>query len=256
MSGKRVIPCLDVRDGRVVKGVNFTSLRDVGDPVEHAVFYDAEGADEIVFLDITASREERRAFSDTIRQTAKAISIPLIVGGGISSLKDIEALLEAGASKVSVNTAVLENPNLIAEAAQSFGRERIIVAIDAKEYMGSDGNCQWEVYARGGQQPTGLEVCEWAEKVYGLGAGEILLTSMDADGTQDGYDNRLNRRVAEKVPIPIIASGGAGELRHFRDAFLLGRADAVLAASIFHYRTYSIKQVKEYLRDAGIPIGL
>ena len=251
-----MIPCLDVQGGRVVKGVNFASLRDVGDPVEQAMFYDAGGADEIVFLDITASKEGRRAFSSTIRQTAKAISIPLIVGGGISSVKDIEILLEAGASKVSVNTAALANPNLIAEAAQAFGRERIIVAIDAKEYMRSDGNSRWEVYARGGQQATGLEVCEWAEKVYNLGAGEILLTSMDADGTQDGYDNRLNRRVAEKVPVSIIASGGAGRLEHFRDAFLLGKADAVLAASIFHYRTYSIRQVKEYLRDAGIPVDL
>lgn len=253
---KRVIPCLDVRDGRVVKGVNFGSLRDVGDPVQQAAFYDAEGADEVVFLDITASKEGRRALPDSIRQTAKAIKIPLIVGGGISTLEDMRIMLEAGASKVSVNTAALENPQLIKEAAKAFGRERIIVAIDAKQSLDSDGNCQWKVYAKGGRIPTGLEVCQWAKQVCDLGAGEILLTSMDRDGTQDGYDNRLNQLVAEEVPIPVIASGGAGRLEHLRDAFLVGKVDAVLAASVFHYRTYSIRQVKEYLQDAGIPVRL
>lgn len=249
-----MIPCLDVQDGRVVKGVNFASLRDVGDPVEQAVFYDAEGADEIVFLDITASQEGRRALPNSIKETVKSISIPLIVGGGISSLEDIEALFSAGASKVSINTAALGNPNLVAKAAAAFGRERIVVAIDAKRRKGPLGSCQWEVYARGGRQATGLEVCRWADEICDLGAGEILLTSMDADGTQDGYDNELNRMVAEKVPIPIIASGGAGRLRHFRDAFLIGKVDAVLAASIFHYNTYSIRQVKRYLKDAGVSV--
>ncbi|NMB46191.1 MAG: imidazole glycerol phosphate synthase subunit HisF [Firmicutes bacterium] len=256
MPEKRVIPCLDVKNGRVVKGINFASLRDVGDPIEQAAFYDAEGADEIVFLDIAASEEGRRALSDSIRETVTAISIPLVVGGGISTLEDMEVLLEAGASKVSVSTAALKNPELIAQAARAFGRERIVVAIDAKRSMGSRDDFQWEVYAQGGRQATGLDVCEWAEKAYTLGAGEILLTSMDADGTQDGYDNRLNHMVANKVPIPIIASGGAGRLEHFKNAFLEGKVDAVLAASIFHYRTYSIRQVKEYLRDAGIPVRI
>ncbi|NLY52070.1 MAG: imidazole glycerol phosphate synthase subunit HisF [Firmicutes bacterium] len=256
MSGKRVIPCLDVKNGRVVKGVNFAGFRDVGDPAEQAAFYDREGADELVFLDITASHEGRRAFSESIRRTVQAISIPLTVGGGISSLKDMEAVFEAGASKVSVNTAALDNPDLIAQAARAFGRERIVVAIDAKRTNGADGSHWWEVYARGGRIATGWEVGEWAERVYSLGAGEILLTSMDADGTQDGYDNDLNRLVAERVPIPIIASGGAGRLEHFKDAFLLGKVDAVLAASLFHFRTYSIREVKEYLQEAGIPVCL
>ena len=245
-----MIPCLDA-GWTVVKGVNFGSLQIVGDPVRQAAFYDAEGADELVFLDITASKEGRRALPDSIRQAAKAIKIPLIVGGGISTLEDMRVLLQAGASKVSVNTAALENPQLIKEAAKAFGRERIVVAIDAKQSLDADGNCQWEVYAQGGRIATGLEVCQWAQQVWGLGAGEILLTSMDRDGTQDGYDNQLNQLVAEEVPIPVIASGGAGCLEHLRDAFLLGNVDAVLAASIFHYRTYSIRQVKEYLREAG-----
>ncbi|MGI6566346.1 MAG: imidazole glycerol phosphate synthase subunit HisF [Firmicutes bacterium] len=256
MSWKRVIPCLDVQNGRVVKGVNFGDLRDVGDPAEQAAFYDREGADELVFLDITASHEGRRALPESIRQTVQAISIPLIVGGGIGSLEDMEAIFAAGASKVSINTAALVNPDLISQAAGVFGRERIIVAVDAKRTVGPDGSCHWEVYARGGRTATGWEVGDWAEKVYSLGAGEILLTSMDSDGTRDGYDNELNRLVAERVPIPIIASGGAGELEHFRDAFLSGKADAVLAASLFHFRTYSIREVKEYLQGAGIPVRL
>lgn len=256
MSWKRVIPCLDVQNGRVVKGVNFGDLRDVGDPAEQAAFYDREGADELVFLDITASHEGRRALPESIRQTVQAISIPLIVGGGIGSLEDMEAIFAAGASKVSINTVALVNPDLISQAAGVFGRERIIVAVDAKRTVGPDGSCHWEVYARGGRTATGWEVGDWAEKVYSLGAGEILLTSMDSDGTRDGYDNELNRLVAERVPIPIIASGGAGELEHFRDAFLSGKADAVLAASLFHFRTYSIREVKEYLQGAGIPVRL
>lgn len=256
MSTRRVIPCLDVRDGRVVKGVNFGALKDVGDPVEQAVFYDEAGADEIVFLDITASHEGRRAMTDSISQTAQAISIPLIVGGGIKTVTDIETLLGAGASKVSVNTAALENPDLIKEAAQAFGREKIIVAVDVKRHQGSATACHWEVYARGGRIPTGLDAYEWVAKAYELGAGEILLTSMDADGTRDGYDNELNRAMADAVPLPIIASGGAGELEHFRDAFLVGQVDAILAASVFHYRIYSIRQVKEYLMDRGIPMRL
>jgi cyclase len=245
-----------VQNGRVVKGVNFGDLRDVGDPAEQAAFYDREGADELVFLDITASHEGRRALPESIRQTVQAISIPLIVGGGIGSLEDMEAIFAAGASKVSINTAALVNPDLISQAAGVFGRERIIVAVDAKRTVGPDGSCHWEVYARGGRTATGWEVGDWAEKVYSLGAGEILLTSMDSDGTRDGYDNELNRLVAERVPIPIIASGGAGELEHFRDAFLSGKADAVLAASLFHFRTYSIREVKEYLQGAGIPVRL
>ncbi|HHV94278.1 MAG TPA: imidazole glycerol phosphate synthase subunit HisF [Firmicutes bacterium] len=253
---KRVIPCLDVKDGRVVKGVNFVDFRDAGDPVEQAAFYDGEGADELVFLDITASQEGRRALSESVRRTARAISIPLIVGGGISSLQDMEAMFEAGASKVSINTAALENPDLVAQAARAFGRERIIVAIDAKRTENADGSTWWEVYSRGGTTATGWEVGRWAAEVYSLGAGEILLTSMDADGTQDGYDNDLNRLVAEKVPIPVTASGGAGRLEHFRDAFLAGKVDAVLAASLFHFRTYSIREVKQYLQAAGIPVRL
>jgi cyclase len=256
VSGKRVIPCLDVKNGRVVKGVNFADFRDVGDPAEQAVFYDREGADELIFLDITASHEGRRAFSESIRRTAEVLTIPLIVGGGIRSLEDMEAVFEAGASKVSVGTAALDNPDLIQQAAQAFGKERIVVAIDAKRTIGADGSRWWEVYAQGGRTATGWEVGEWAERVYSLGAGEILLTSMDADGTQDGYDNDLNRLVAERVPIPIIASGGAGRLEHFKDAFLLGKVDAVLAASLFHFRTYSIREVKEYLQGAGIPVRL
>ncbi len=256
MLEKRIIPCLDVKNGRVVKGVNFVGLRDIGDPAEQAAFYDREGADELVFLDITASQEGRRAFSESIRRTVEVISVPLTVGGGISSLEDMEAVFEAGASKVSINTAAVENPDLIAQAAKAFGRERIVVAIDAKRTLGADGSLWWEVYARGGRTATGWDVRQWAERVYSLGAGEILLTSMNADGTQDGYDNDLNRLVADKVPIPIIASGGAGRLEHFKDAFLVGRVDAVLAASLFHFRTYSIRQVKEYLQEAGIPVRL
>ena len=256
MSWKREIPSLDVQNGRVVKGVNFGDLRDVGDPAEQAAFYDREGADELVFLDITASHEGRRALPESIRQTVQAISIPLIVGGGIGSLEDMEAIFAAGASKVSINTAALVNPDLISQAAGVFGRERIIVAVDAKRTVGPDGSCHWEVYARGGRTATGWEVGDWAEKVYSLGAGEILLTSMDSDGTRDGYDNELNRLVAERVPIPIIASGGAGRLEHFKDAFLLGKVDAGLAASLFHFRTYTIREVKEYLQGAGIPVRL
>ena len=256
MSWKREIPSLDVQNGRVVKGVNFGDLRDVGDPAEQAAFYDREGADELVFLDITASHEGRRALPESIRQTVQAISIPLIVGGGIGSLEDMEAIFAAGASKVSINTAALVNPDLISQAAGVFGRERIIVAVDAKRTVGPDGSCHWEVYARGGRTATGWEVGDWAEKVYSLGAGEILITSMETAGTRNRYDNELNRLVAERVPIPIIASGGAGRLEHFKDAFLLGKVDAVLAASLFHFRTYSIREVKEYLQGAGIPVRL
>lgn len=255
MPGKRVIPCLDVRDGRVVKGINFGSLKDVGDPVEQAIFYDEAGADELVFLDINASHEGRRAMVDSIRETAEAISIPLVVGGGIRSVEDIEVLLEAGASKVSVGTAALENPDLIKEAALAFGKEKIIVAVDAKR-QGEDavGGYHWEVYSKGGRVSTGLDVLEWVGRLWKLGAGEILLTSMDADGTRDGYDNELNWAVANHVPLPVIASGGAGALEHFKDAFLVGEVDAILAASVFHYRTFSIRQVKEYLSRQGIPM--
>ena len=240
----------------MVKGVNFGSLRDVGDPVEQAVFYDAAGADEIVFLDIAASKEGRRALSKSVQETAVAISIPLIVGGGIGSIKDIEELLAVGASKISIGTAALENPALIEEAAKIFGSEKVIVAIDAKKGPGSRGEDRGAGYAQGGRVGTGLDAVAWATRVCQLGAGEILLTSMDRDGTKDGYDNDLNRTVAKAVSVPIIASGGAGELQHFKDAFLLGKVDAILAASVFHYRVYSVREVKEYLIDAGIPMQL
>lgn len=254
MLAVRVIPCLDVKDGRVVKGTNFLSLRDAGDPVELGSYYDREGADELVFLDITASHERRGTVVEMVKKVAKEVFIPFTVGGGISSVAEIRELLLAGADKVSVNTAAVNTPDLIAEGAERFGSQCIVLAVDAKRR--GDGESGWEVYIHGGRTPTGLDVLEWVKKAETLGAGEILLTSMDADGTKEGYDYELLRAVSERVNIPVIASGGAGNLAHLRDAVLKGKADAVLAASIFHYRTHTIREAKEFLAGAGIPVRL
>lgn len=253
MYTKRIIPCLDVKDGRVVKGTNFVSLRDAGDPVELARFYDAELADEVVFLDITASNEERKTIVDVVERTANDVFIPFTVGGGIRTVEDIRTMLKAGADKVSVNTAAVKNRDLIAEGAKRFGRQCIVLAIDARQKSGASG---WEVYVNGGRTPTGMDVLEWAERGVRLGAGEILLTSMDKDGTKDGYDIELTRAVSEAVGVPVIASGGAGELSHFYDVLTAGKADAVLAASVFHYGQYSVRQVKEYLKSRGVEVRL
>ena len=252
MHTKRIIPCLDVKNGRVVKGTNFVSLRDAGDPVELAAFYDREMADELVFLDITASSDGRNTMVDVVRRTASQVFIPFTVGGGIRSVEDIRTMLHAGADKVSLNTAAVKNPALIADGAKSFGRQCIVLAVDAKR----SGPGRWEVYINGGRTSTGLDVLEWIKQGVDLGAGEILLTSMDCDGTKDGYDNALNRAVSEMVEVPVIASGGAGTLEHFAEALTQGKADAVLAASVFHYGEFSIRQTKEYLRDKGIEVRL
>mgnify|MGYP003592609726 CR=1 FL=1 len=252
MHTKRIIPCLDVKNGRVVKGTNFVSLRDAGDPVELAAFYDREMADELVFLDITASSDGRNTMVDVVRRTASQVFIPFTVGGGIRSVEDIRTMLHAGADKVSLNTAAVKNPALIADGAKSFGRQCIVLAVDAKR----SGQGRWEVYINGGRTPTGLDVLDWIKQGVDLGAGEILLTSMDCDGTKDGYDNALNRAVSEMVAVPVIASGGAGTLEHFAEALTQGKADAVLAASVFHYGEFSIRQTKEYLRDKGIEVRL
>jgi cyclase len=252
MHTKRIIPCLDVKNGRVVKGTNFVSLRDAGDPVELAAFYDREMADELVFLDITASSDGRNTMVDVVRRTASQVFIPFTVGGGIRSVEDIRTMLHAGADKVSLNTAAVKKPALLADGAKSFGRQCIVLAVDAKR----SGPGRWEVYINGGRTPTGLDVLEWIKQGVDLGAGEILLTSMDCDGTKDGYDNALNRAVSEMVEVPVIASGGAGRLEHFADALMQGKADAVLAASVFHYGEFSIRQTKEYLRDKGIEVRL
>ena len=252
MHTKRIIPCLDVKDGRVVKGTNFVSLRDAGDPVELAAFYDRELADELVFLDITASSDGRNTMVDVVRRTASQVFIPFTVGGGIRSVDDIRTMLHAGADKVSLNTAAVKAPALIAEGAKSFGSQCIVLAVDAKRC----GSGKWEVYINGGRTPTGLDVMEWIRRGVDLGAGEILLTSMDCDGTKDGYDNELNRAVSELVEVPVIASGGAGTLPHFADALVKGKADAVLAASVFHYGEFSIRQTKEFLRSQGIEVRM
>ncbi|MCR4432035.1 MAG: imidazole glycerol phosphate synthase subunit HisF [Tepidanaerobacteraceae bacterium] len=251
MLKKRIIPCLDVKDGRVVKGTNFINLQDAGDPVELAAFYDREGADEVVFLDITASAEGRKTTVEMVRRAAREVFIPLTVGGGISSIEDIRNLLMAGADKVSLNTAAVQNPDLIYEGARRFGSQCIVLACDAKRNKKG-----WEVYIHGGRTATGIDALEWIDRAVKLGAGEILLTSMDADGTKDGYDVKLTRAVAERVTVPVIASGGAGKMEHFKEIFQQGRADAALAASVFHYGTYSIRQVKQYLRREGIEIRL
>lgn len=251
MLAKRIIPCLDVKAGRVVKGVNFLNLRDAGDPVEVAKRYEEEGADELVFLDITASWEGRSIMLEVVRRTAEEVFMPFTVGGGIRSLEDIRELLKAGADKVSINTAAVEDPSIVKRSSDRFGSQCIVVAIDAKRKGDS-----FEVYIHGGRTPTGLDALEWAEKVEGLGAGEILLTSMDYDGTQAGYDIPLTRAMSQRLHIPIIASGGAGTCEHLYEALVLGEADAALAASIFHYGRFSIGQVKEYLHQKGVPVRL
>lgn len=275
---KRIIPCLDVKDGRVVKGTNFLNLRDAGDPVENARFYDEQGADELAFLDITASAEKRQIIIDVVRRTAEEVFMPLTVGGGLRTIEDVRQLLSAGADKISINTAAVENPDLIRAAAEKFGSQCVVVAIDAKrvapekevwrqaeenilngedqELTNLKGLLSWEVFIHGGRTPTGIDALTWAKKAEEYGAGEILLTSMDRDGTKIGYDLLLNRIFSESLSIPIIASGGAGTLAHLKDVLLFGKADAVLAASIFHYRQYTIREVKEYLHNYNIPVRL
>ena len=252
MLAKRIIPCFDVKEGRVVKGTKFVNLRDAGDPVELAALYDKEGADEVVFLDITASHEKRDIILDVAARTAEQVFIPFTVGGGIRSVDDFRKILKAGADKCSINTSAVENPRLITEAADKFGAQCVVVAIDAKRVEGQPG--KWEVYIHGGRTPTGLDALEWAEKVEQLGSGEILLTSMDADGTKEGYDIELTRAVAERVGIPVIASGGAGTIGHMYDALTDGKAEAALIASIVHYRIHSIKEIKDYLAERGVPV--
>lgn len=251
MLTKRIIPCLDVKDGRVVKGVSFVNLRDAGDPVEAAMAYDREGADELCFLDITASHENRKTIIDVVERTAASVFMPVTVGGGVRTLDDIRNLLNAGADKVSINTAAVERPQFVKEAAERFGTQCIVVAIDAKRTGESQ---RWEVFTHGGRKATGLDAVAWAQRMEGYGAGEILLTSMDEDGQQRGYDLGLTAAVSECVSIPVIASGGVGTLEHLYDGLVKGRADAVLAASIFHFRTFTIPQAKAYLRSRGVPV--
>lgn len=253
MFTKRIIPCLDVHDGRVVKGVNFVNLKDAGDPVEIAKAYDKAGADELVFLDITASSDQRTTVVDMVRQVAENVFIPFTVGGGIRTVEDFKLLLREGADKISINSSAINTPNLIREAAEKFGSQCVVVAIDAKKRADGTG---WNVYKNGGRIDTGLDVLEWARQVESLGAGEILLTSMDCDGVKGGYDLDVTRAVAEAVSIPVIASGGAGILEHFYDALTVGKADAALAASLFHYKELEIKEVKEYLREKGVSVRL
>jgi len=256
MLAKRIIPCLDVKDGRVVKGIRFCQLRDAGDPVEQARIYDTEGADELVFLDITASHERREIVADMVRRVADEISIPFTVGGGLRDVEDIRQILMAGADKVSINTAAVLRPELITEGARRFGSQCIVVAIDARRVAGSGGGGPgaWEVYIHGGRTPTGRDAVAWAQEAEERGAGEILLTSMDRDGTQDGYDLELTRAVASAVSIPVIASGGAGRPEHFYQALTEGLASAALAASLFHYRQLTIAEIKEYLAARGVPV--
>ena len=257
MLAKRVIPCLDVNRGRVVKGTNFLNLRDAGDPVEVAARYEQEGADELVFLDITASHEGRDIMLDVVRRTAEQVFMPLTVGGGIRTIDDIRALLNAGSDKVSINSAACKNPEFVREAAGRFGSQCIVVNIDPKRVQGSGLRAMaWEVFINGGRVPTGLEPVAWARRVEELGAGEIVLTSMDCDGTKDGYDLEITRAVSEAVGIPVVASGGAGRPEHLADAVLLGKADAALAASIFHFGEYTIRETKEFMAGRGIPVRL
>lgn len=257
MLAKRIIPCLDVRDGRVVKGTHFVNLVDAGDPVETAARYDAEGADELVFLDITASSDKRDIVARMVRAVADRIFIPFTVGGGLRKLEDIQAILRAGADKVSLNTSAVENPRLIAEASRYFGSQCIVVAIDARRVQPwNPDEPRWEVTTHGGRVPHALEAVEWAVEAARAGAGEILLTSMDCDGTQQGYDNLLNARIAERVDIPVIASGGCGSLQHIADAFIEGNASAALAASIFHFGRHTIGEAKRFLDELGIPVRL
>jgi len=252
MLAKRIIPCLDVSAGRVVKGVNFVSLRDAGDPVEIARRYDEQGADELTFLDITASSDDRDIILDIVSACAEQVFIPLTVGGGVRKVEDVRRLLNAGADKVSMNTAAVNNPDLVAEASAKVGSQCIVVAIDAKQTAPG----KWEVFTHGGRKNVGLDAIEWAQRVAALGAGEILLTSMDRDGTKNGFDLALVRKVSEAVPIPVIASGGVGNLQHLADGVTEGKADAVLAASIFHYGEYTVRQAKEFMKSRGIEVRL
>lgn len=253
MHTKRIIPCLDVHNGRVVKGVNFVALKDAGDPVEIAKAYDKAGADELVFLDITATSDDRNTVVDLVRKVAQCVFIPFTVGGGIRTVDDFRTLLREGADKISINSAAIQTPELIHDAAEKFGSQCVVVAMDVKKRPDGSG---WNVYRNGGRIDTGLDAVEWAEKVERLGAGEILLTSMDGDGTKAGYDLEATRTIAETVTIPVIASGGAGTLKDFKDAFTEGKADAALAASLFHYKELEIREVKEYLRGEGISVRL
>lgn len=250
MYAKRIIPCLDVKDGRVVKGINFVGLRDAGDPVELASRYDKERCDELVFLDITASSDNRETIVDVARNCASQVFIPFTVGGGIRTADDMRKMLKAGADKTSVNSAAVKDPDIIWQGAEKFGSQCVVLAIDARK----TGEDKWEVFVNGGRTPTGIDCIEWAKKGVALGAGEILLTSMDADGTKDGYDIPLTRAVSEAVNVPVIASGGAGKLEHFYDVLTLGKADAVLAASVFHYGQFTVRQVKEYLKSRGVEV--
>jgi cyclase len=256
MLAKRIIPCLDVTAGRVVKGVSFVELRDAGDPVEIARRYDEQGADELTFLDITASSDERDIILHMIEAVAEEVFIPLTVGGGVRRVDDVRRLLNAGADKISINTAAVQSPQLVTDATARFGSQCIVVAIDARRRAKDDPALGWEVYTHGGRTPTGLDAIDWARRVAELGAGEILLTSMDRDGTKLGFDLELTRAVADVVPVPVIASGGVGNLQHLADGIMQGRADAVLAASIFHYGEYTVRQAKEFLAARGIPMRL
>ena len=252
MLAKRIIPCLDVKDGKTVKGINFVNFRDAGDPVELGVQYSEQGADELVFLDITASYEERKTFTELVKRIAANINIPFTIGGGINELSDVDRLLNAGADKVSMNTAAVNNPDLVAEASSKVGNQCIVVAIDAKQV----GAGKWEVFTHGGRNRTGLDAVEWARRVQQLGAGEILLTSMDRDGTKNGFDLALTRAVSDAVDIPVIASGGVGNLKHLAEGVSIGGADAVLAASIFHFGEYTVRQAKEFMHENGIEVRL
>ncbi len=252
MLAKRIVPCLDVKNGRVVKGVNFVNLRDAGDPVAQARVYDAAGADELVFLDITATHEARQTVMQMARAVADQVFIPFTVGGGIRTVDDMRAILRSGADKISINSAAVRDPELVSQGAWEFGSQAVVVAIDARSVPGGDN--QWEVYVRGGREPTGIDALQWAAKMEKMGAGEILLTSMDGDGTQAGYDIPLTRAVADVVSIPVIASGGAGTLAHFAEALTSGGADAALAASLFHYKQLTVGEVKDYLAGQGIPV--
>ena len=253
MLAKRIVPCLDIKDGQTVKGTNFVNLRQAGDPVELGRAYSEQGADELVFLDITASHEGRKTFTELVKRIAANINIPFTVGGGINELSDVDRLLNAGADKISINSSAINRPELIREAAEKFGSQCVVVAIDAKKRADGTG---WNIYKNGGRLDVGIDAIEWAKKVEALGAGEILLTSMDGDGTKAGYDLELTRAIADSVSIPVIASGGAGTLEHFKEALTEGGADAALAASLFHYKELEIKEVKEYLRNEGISVRL